>query len=279
MVVRAGGLLLIVYAGVCGMMFLRQESFVFFPERALVGTPADVGLRFESVRLATADGPALGAWWVPADQPRGALVFAHGNGGNISHRLSKLALLHGLGLSVLTFDYRGYGESQGRPSERGTYRDMDAAVDFVAREKNVPTARTLYVGESLGGAVAVECASRRPTGGLILESTFTSVPAMARHYYPWLPVRLLLTIRYDSLALIPSVTCPTLVLHSPDDDIVPYAMGRELFAAAREPKAFVDLRGGHNGGGISVSPNAQEALATFMDAVLGPRASSGPGPS
>lgn len=270
MVAVAGGLLLLGYAGVCGVIFLRQESFVFFPERALAGTPADAGLRYEPVRLRTADGLALGAWWVPAQRPRGALVFAHGNAGNISHRLDKLAFLHGIGLSVLAFDYRGYGESQGRPSEPGTYRDMDAAVEFVAREKGFPPSRTLYLGESLGGAVAVEAASRRPPAGLILESTFTSVHAMARRYYPWLPARLLLTIRYDSLSRMPDVACPTLILHSPDDDIVPYAMGRELFAASREPKAFADLVGGHNSGGFATSPQAQEALGALLDAVLGP---------
>ncbi|MBZ5587738.1 MAG: alpha/beta hydrolase [Acidobacteriia bacterium] len=252
------------------MIFLRQESFVFFPERAIAGTPVDVGLRYEPVRLQTADGLALGAWWIPAERPRGALVFAHGNGGNISHRIDKLALLHGLGLSVLAFDYRGYGESQGRPSEQGTYRDMDAAVGFVTGDKGVPPARVLYLGESLGGAVAVEAASRRPPAGLVLESSFTSVHAMARRYYPWLPARLLVTIRYDSLSRMRDVACPTLIIHSPDDDIVPYAMGRELFAAARQPKAFADLSGGHNSGGIAVSPEAQEALAAFVGAVLGP---------
>jgi len=257
------------YAAVCGLMFLKQESFVFFPERALAGTPADAGLRYEPAALRTSDGVALGAWWVPAEAPRGALVFAHGNGGNRSHRLAKLRLLHDLGLSVLAFDYRGYGESQGRPSEEGTYRDMDAAVEFVTREKGFPPTGVIYLGESLGGAVAVEAATRRPPAGLVLESTFTSVAAMARRYYPWLPVRLLVTIRYDSLSRIRGVRCPVLVLHSPDDDLVPYEMGRELFAAAPEPKAFAGLVGGHNGGGIAASPDARRALDAFLRTALG----------
>jgi fermentation-respiration switch protein FrsA (DUF1100 family) len=267
-VVAVGLLLAVGYVGVCGLMVLRQESFVFFPERAMAGTPADVGLRYEAVRLRTADGLSLAAWWVPADSARGALVFAHGNGGNISHRLEKLRLLHELGLSVLAFDYRGYGESEGRPSEQGTYRDMDAAIDDVVQERKVPLGRLLYLGESLGGAVAVEAASRRPPAGLILESTFTSAPAMARLYYPWLPVRLLLTIRYDSLARVRGLACPLLAFHSPDDDIVPYSMGLELFDAAPQPKTFVDLSGGHNGGGIAASANARAALEEFIGAVL-----------
>jgi fermentation-respiration switch protein FrsA (DUF1100 family) len=260
--------LLVGYVGVCGVMFMRQESFVFFPEQALAGRPSDVGLRYEEVRLRTADGLTLGAWWIPAERPQGALVFAHGNGGNISHRLDKVTLLHKLGLSVLAFDYRGYGESEGKPSEEGTYRDMDTAVAFVMREKACPAGRLLFYGESLGGAVAVEAASRQQPTGLILESTFTSVPAMARLYYSWLPTGLFLKIRFDSLARIPAVNCPKLILHSPDDDIVPYAMGRELFAAASEPKAFADLRGGHNSGGIADSPLARSALEAFLHAVL-----------
>ncbi len=257
------------YAAVCGVMFLKQESFIFFPERALAATPADAGLAFEPLRLRTSDGATIGAWWIPAEPARGALVFAHGNGGNRSHRLAKVRLLHDLGLSVLAFDYRGYGDSDGRPSERGTYRDMDAAIDFVTGERGVPPARVVYMGESLGGAVAVEAAARRPAGGLIVESSFTSVPAMARRYYPWLPVRLLLTVRYDSLARIRGLTCPVLVLHSPDDDVVPYEMGRELCAAAPEPKAFAELAGGHNGGGITASPAARRALAAFLAGALG----------
>ena len=268
--VVAGALLVVLIAGACGVMFLRQESFVFFPERALTGTPADLGLPYESVQLRTADGLALGAWWVPSDRARGALVFAHGNGGNISHRLDKLRLLHTLGIAVLAFDYRGYGESEGRPSEDGTYRDMDAAVGYAAIERGVPQSKLLYLGESLGGAVAVEAASRRAPAGLVLESTFTSVRAMARVHYPWLATRLFLTIRYDSLSRIRALACPVLILHSPDDDIVPYAMGRELFAAARGPKTFADLVGGHNGGGIVASPQARRAFEAFLDAVLGP---------
>jgi fermentation-respiration switch protein FrsA (DUF1100 family) len=227
-----------------------------------------VGLQYEPVRLRTADGLDIAGWWIPAERPRGVVVFAHGNAGNVSHRLEKLRVLRGLGVSVLAFDYRGYGESGGRPSERGTYRDMDAAIDFVTRERGFPLRRVVLLGESLGGAVAVEAASRRKAGGLILESTFTSVPAMARLYYPWLPVRFVVTIRYDSLSRMSGVSCPVLVLHSPDDDVVPYSMGRELFAAARGPKAFADLVGGHNGGGIAASPGARSALDAFLASAL-----------
>jgi uncharacterized protein len=251
-------------------MFIRQESFVYFPEKGLSATPQALGLPYQDLRLQTADAVSLGAWWVPAGEPRGAVILAHGNAGNISHRLDKVELFHALGLSVLCFDYRGYGESQGLPSEEGTYRDMDAAVAFATERLGISLARTVYFGESLGGAVAVEAASRRQPGALVCESTFTSLPAMARRHYPWLPARLLLRLRYDSLSRIPSVRCPVLILHGPEDDIVPFDMAVSLLGAAREPKSFAKLEGGHNDGGITASPAAQAALRLLMDQVLGP---------
>jgi fermentation-respiration switch protein FrsA (DUF1100 family) len=250
-----------------GWMIWGQESFIFFPDRAMAGTPALAGLRFEEVALRTADGPVLAGWWVPAERPRGAVIFCHGNAGNISHRLDRLSQFRDLGLSVLAFDYRGYGASQGRPTEEGTYRDMDSAVEHVERARGLSPHRTLFWGESLGGAVAVEAATRHPCAGVVLESTFTSVPEMARLYYAWLPARLL-TIRYDTLGRLPSLAVPLLVLHSPEDDIVPFAMGERLYAAARPPKALVRLRGGHNDGGLPACPEATDLVRRWLEDVL-----------
>ena len=267
-------LVVIVYVGICALMFFRQESLVYFPDKHVRATPADVGLAFDSVTLRTADGESLGAWWVPAPRARGALILCHGNAGTLAERLPLMLLCGRLGLSVMAFDYRGYGASTGTPTEQGTYRDMDAAVAETAR-RGVSQARTIFFGESLGGAVAVEAASRLPCAGLVLESTFTSVPDVARHYYPWLPAGLLLRIRYDSAARITGLRCPKLFMHGPQDDIIPYVMGRRLFEAAPEPKLFGDLQGGHNDGGVAASEAAQAVLARWLDGVLGPR-QSGP---
>lgn len=256
-------------AGLLALMVFRQESMVFFPEKELPATPATFRLPYEEVRLWTEGGPSLGAWWIPAKNPRGAAVFAHGNAGNIAHRIDKGALLRGAGLSVLLFDYRGFGTSGGSPTEMGTYRDMDAALGHVRSVRGFPAERTLLWGESIGAAVAVEAATRYACGGLVLESGFTSLPAMARAIYPWLP-GFLVRLRYDSLGRIPGVGSPKLILHGPGDEIVPYRMGRELFAASGDPKRFADLRGGHNDGGILASPEAQEALREFLDEVFGP---------
>jgi hypothetical protein len=251
-------------------MFFGQESFVFFPDPRVTAEPDAAGMPFERVTLRTADGERISAWWIPADGVRGAVVLAHGNAGNISHRLDKAALFRSLRLSALLFDYRGYGESSGEPSEAGTYLDMAAAVEHATVTRAIPPDRLVYYGESLGGAVAVDAALRARPAGLVLESTFTSIPAMARVHYPWLPAGPLLKIRYDSLKKLGRVGCPVLILHSPDDEIVPYAMGKTLFEAAAAPKAFADLEGGHNDGGACSSPGAREKLEKFLDEVLDP---------
>ncbi len=274
-VVVASVVLLAVGAGLWSL-YRRQDSLVFFPDKRVRFTPGDLGMPFEDVRLTTADGVALAAWWIPAPSSRAALVFCHGNAGNMGDRVSKVRLFHDLGLSVLAFDYRGYGASAGTPSEAGTTRDMEAAVAHVRSARGLPPERTVFYGESLGGAVAVAAAARHRPAALVLESTFTSAREMARRHYPLVPSALV-RVGYDSMALIGAVTCPVLILHGRRDTVVPYAMGEALFRAAREPKYFAALEGDHNAGGIVVSGEAFEALARFLDALVGPRAGASPG--
>jgi len=251
-----------------GLAFSRQGSLVYFPDRHLRLTPADLGMAFEDVRLVTADGVALSAWWIPSPRSRGALVFAHGNAGNMGDRVGKLRLFLGMGLSVMAFDYRGYGGSEGSPSEEGTARDMDAAVAHVRDVRGVPPERTIFYGESLGGAVAIAAAAKHSPGALVVESTFTSVRDLAHRHYPFVP-GWLVRFGYDSRSLIATLTCPKLILHGPRDTIVPFAMGEELFRVAPEPKRFATLPGDHNSGGILESPEAFQALAALLRDVLG----------
>ena len=257
----AGGLVVL-------LIVLGQERFVFYPARRVAETPDRIGRRWEPVRLRTDDGVELGAWWVPALHARGAAVLCHGNAGTIADRLGTIYVLGELGLSVLAFDYRGYGSSGGEPSEEGTYRDADAALRHLAAERGVPASRTVLYGESLGGAVAIEAANRHRPAALVVESTFTSARAMAAAHFPLLPGFLLRRVRYDSLARVATLRCPLLVLHAPDDTVVPYRMGRTLFDAAPGPKAFADLEGDHNDGGLLISPAAQAALRSFLDTHL-----------
>lgn len=251
-----------------GLAVLRQESLVYFPDRHVRVTPADLGMAFDEVRLLAGDGVALSAWWIPSPRSRGALIFAHGNAGNMGDRVDKLRLFRALGLSALAFDYRGYGQSEGSPSEEGTARDMDAAVAWVRDTKGVPLERTIFYGESLGGAVAIAAAAREHPGALVVESTFTSIRDLARRHYPFVP-GWLVRIGYDSRSRIATLACPKLILHGPRDTIVPFAMGEELFRAALAPKYFASLTGDHNSGGILESPEAYEAFATLLRNVLG----------
>ncbi len=258
-------LLLLVAA--LGWMWLRsfERSNLYFPEREIVYFPKAYGLPYEEVWLAAKGGPQLNAWFLPAKAEGLTLLFCHGNGGNISHRLEKARRLIGLGLNIFLFDYAGYGQSEGRPSEQATYRDAEAAYAHLVETRGIPPEKIVLYGESLGAAVAVELALRRPCRALILESPFTSTVAMGEHLLPWLPVRFMVRTRYDNLAKIPRVKVPLLILHSPDDDIVPYAMGRALYEAARSEKKFIELKGGHNDGTEAAGPIYTEAIRKFVE--------------
>lgn len=252
------GLLVIGYFGLTALLFFWQERLIYFPTRAWAGTPSDVGLAYEEVWLEAADGVKLSAWFVPSASPRGVVLFFHGNAGNISHRLESLALFHRLGLSTLIVDYRGYGRSEGSPAEQGTYLDAEAAWRHLVEERQVSPPKIILFGESLGGAVAARLAQTHSPGALILLSTFTSIPDMGAQAYPFLPVRLLARVNYNTQARLPEIHCPVLIVHSPDDEVVPYSHGQRLFAAANAPKEFLELQGGHNEG-IVISAAQYEA--------------------
>jgi len=224
-----------------------ERSFIYFPDRDLIADPAYVGLPFEEVSFAASDRVQLHGWFVPGEKEVTWLWF-HGNAGNISHRLENLKLLHDeLGVSVFLFDYRGYGRSEGTPSEEGTYRDGEAALAYLRSREDVDPDRIIYFGRSLGAGIAVELAMGHPPFALILESPVPSIPELARRHYPFLPVWPLLRTKYDSLAKIEKVATPLLVLHGDRDDVVPFGAGRKLFEAANEPKEFYTIQGaGHN---------------------------------
>jgi len=253
-----------VYAGISLSLFLLQDRLVFYPTAQLDATPAAIGLDYEEVRVTTRAGHRLHGWFVPGPGERTVLFF-HGNAGNISHRLESLAIFHRLGLSTFLFDYSGYGESEGSPSEAQTYDDAESAWSHLVTTRSIEPGRIVLFGRSLGGAVAAWLAARVTPAALIVESTFTSVPDMAAKLYPWLPVRLLARIRYDARAHVAAAHAPVLVAHSPGDEVVPYAHGRALYEAAPEPKAFLELRGGHNDGFIVTGEDYMLGLARFLE--------------
>ena len=226
-----------------------ERSQVYHPDPVLTSTGAELGRPFEDVSFKASDGAELNGWFFPAatNAPRRhlAVLVCHGNAGNIGHRLDTYAALLETGVNVFAFDYRGYGRSRGRPSEEGTYRDAQAAYAWL-RQKGFAGTNIVAYGGSLGGGVAAELAVRETVGGLVLQSTFTSVTDMGAELFPWLPVRWLSTIRYDTRSKLPRLHVPVLVMHSPADEMIAIHHGQANFAAANEPKLFWEIRGDHN---------------------------------
>jgi fermentation-respiration switch protein FrsA (DUF1100 family) len=259
----AGG----VYLGFSALLFFNQERLLFLPgvpTREVMTTPSAIDLPYEPVTLTTVDGERLDAWLIPAAGARATLLFCHGNAGNISHRLDSLRLFHDLGLTTLIFDYRGYGRSTGRPSEAGTYRDAEAAWQYLTQQRRVPAGEIILFGRSLGAAVVAELATHHRPAALIVESAFTSVPEMAAHLYPYFPARWLARLHYATVDDLPAAPCPVLVVHSREDEIIPFGHGERLYAAAREPKRLLELHGDHNGGFLI----SRELYLAGLDAFL-----------
>ncbi|MGE5238946.1 MAG: alpha/beta hydrolase, partial [Chloroflexota bacterium] len=236
------------YCVLVAVAYFTQGRMLYYPTRELEATPADIGLGFEEVTVRTRDGVALSTWYVPSRTERGIVVFCHGNAGNISHRLDSIRIFHDLGMSVLIFDYRGYGKSEGSPTEQGTYLDAEAVWEYLVNLKGILPGKIVIFGRSLGGAVAAHLAATREAAALIVESGFTSVPDLGARHFPYLPVRLISRFGYRTIEKVQRTDIPKLFIHSPQDEIVPYSQGLELFARAAEPKEFLEITGGHNDG-------------------------------
>lgn len=259
--------LCLLYAGMALLLYAFQKHLIYFPTRHLAATPQDIGLGYEDVFFVTDDGYRLHGWYLPTDPRQPTVLFFHGNAGNISHRLDTLRLFHQLGLNTLIFDYRGYGHSEGSPSERGTFLDAVAARRYLLQNRGVPREKIVLFGRSLGAAVATWLATRRTPGALIVESAFTSIPELAAKLYPFLPVRLLSRYQYNNVELIAEVACPVLVVHSYADEIVPFAHGRALYEAAPEPKHLLVIQGSHNEGFLVSKKHYLRGISSFFDTV------------
>ncbi len=259
------------YGVLCLYLFVIQSKLLYYPNlpsRKLTASPADIGLEYEPVSITTSDGIEIHGWFIPAKEERGTLLFFHGNAGNISHRLDSLKIFHDLGLSTLIVDYRGYGRSQGSISEQGTYFDAEAAWNYLTETRNIPAQKIVVFGRSLGAAIAAYVTSRQSPGALILESAFTSVPDMAARLYPVFPVRLLSRFQYNTKKMLLSVSSQVLIIHSPDDDIIPYENGQNLYNSAREPKEFLEIRGRHNDGFLVSGRTYIDGIDNFIEASL-----------
>jgi fermentation-respiration switch protein FrsA (DUF1100 family) len=260
------------YGGMCCALFCGQGKFVYYPLREVEMTPADVGLAFEKIDLRTADGETLAAWFVPAAETNrnGLTVLkCHGNAGNLGHRVWAFQVLHSMGFNVMIFDYRGFGESSGTPSEKGTYLDADAAWTYLTKQRGIAQDQIVLYGRSLGAAVASRLAGKVTPRLLVLESGFTSAGDMARAMFPWLPAKILCRYAYDTRKHLGGVSCPVLIAHSRQDEIIPFAHAPKLIAAVKGPSLLIELSGGHNTGGLEAQPGYQKV---FRDIAMNPAA-------
>lgn len=230
-------------------VYVMQERIVFLPDlpgRAIAATPDAFGFDYTDVQLETSDGVRLHGWYVNAEDAKGTVLFLHGNAGNISHRIDSIEIFNALGVDVFIIDYRGYGRSEGKISERGAYLDAQAAYRYLVDERSIDPSHIVIFGRSLGGAIAAQLAATHAAGALIVESSFTSAADMAAELYPFLPARLLLRLEFPVAEHVAAATAPVLIVHARDDEIIPFAMGQKLFDAAAEPKAFLAIEGDHN---------------------------------
>lgn len=239
-------LVLLVFFSIFAYVKYFEKRGIYYPVKEISYTPAQVDIKYEDVFFQANDGIKLNGWFLSAPNPRGTLLFCHGNAGNIGHRLEIIKIFLMLNLNVFIFDYRGYGRSQGTPSELGLYRDAQAAFDYLVNQKEIDEDNIIIYGKSIGANVAVDLASKVKARALISESGFTSAVEMCKKLFPYLPVTWLISIEYDSLKKIKDITIPKLIIHSQDDEIIPFRQGEMLFQAAASPKEFYQMRGGHN---------------------------------
>ncbi len=265
MIVSIISLLLIAYLGLGLVLYFMQPSFAFSPTRKVLYNPGDIGLEYEKIQFRTPDHLVLSGWYIPAKDAQFTILLCHGNGGNIAYTLDSIITFNELGLNCLIFDYRGYGASQGKPTEEGTYIDVQAAYDWLIKEKKLQPSDIILCGKSLGGSIAAHLASNVDARGLIIESSFTSYADIGQKFYPYMPVRLFARYGFKTRDYLKKVNCPVLIIHSRSDEIVPFELGLRLYEeAAKEPKEFLEIFGGHNDGFLHSGQVYREGLNNWI---------------
>jgi len=267
---KASALGISAYLAFCAMIYFMQPGMIFYPnmpDRKLVTTPANIGLEYYDVDLTTKDNIKLHGWFIAGSKthkPKHTLLFFHGNAGNISHRLDSIKLFHQLGLNVFIIDYRGYGQSAGKISEKGMYHDAEAAWLYLTEQQNIKPENIIIFGRSLGGAIAAWLASQHTPAALIIESSFSSVESMGKRFYPFLPVKLISRFHFNTEEYTREVQCPVLITHSRNDEIIPYEESQKIYNSATEPKQFLHMQGGHNDGFLVSGQNYIQGLQSFI---------------
>lgn len=242
---------IVLFLAFSAYLYFNQSKMIFYPTSDFAVTPEEVGIKAEDVFIPVDENEKIHGWYFSSSDSGNsksnlAFLFFHGNGGNISHRFTTVSALTEMGLNLFMIDYRGYGKSDGKPGEQNMYDDAIAAYNWLINEKHYQPDQIVIFGRSLGGAVAIELATRVKCRSLLVESSFTSIYGMARKLFPYFPVKFLLRYDFGSIDRIGKISCPIAIVHSPEDDIIPFEMGKELYAAANEPKEFLEISGLHN---------------------------------
>jgi len=256
--------LFVAYWGLGVILYFMQPQFLYSPVREVPYTPDELGLDFEDVVFQSEDGLKLNGWYVPAGNSNLTVLFCHGNGGNMMHCLDSINILYNLGLNCFIFDYRGYGKSDGKPSEEGTYLDARAAYEWLTDVKKISPDNIIIFGRSLGGSIATQLASKVKAKSLIVESAFTSYADIGKKFYPYMPVRWFARFNYNTIDYIKAVHCPVMIIHSRNDEVVPFEFGLELYEASNEPNKFVEIFGSHNDGFLVSSERYKTAWLNWL---------------
>ena len=245
--------------------FATQSYFVYKPDKEIINDPFNIRLYFEEIIFKASDGTSLSGWFVPVKNHKGVILVLHGKSGNISTRLTFLNYFsRKLGLSTFIIDYRGYGKSEGRPSEKGTYLDAEAAWKYLTEVKKIKPGNIIIFGRSLGGPIAARLAGKVKARALILESTFTTIKEIVTQMYPYLPVKRFFRFEYPTIDYLKEVEGPVLIIHSSEDDYIPFSHATKLYSAANKPKQFLKIKGLHSTNYLKSEDIYIEGIKSFL---------------
>jgi fermentation-respiration switch protein FrsA (DUF1100 family) len=245
--------------------FITQSYFVYRPDREIIKDPFSIRLYFEEIMFKASDGTGLSGWFVPVKNHKGVILVLHGKSGNISTRLTFLYYFsRKLGLSTFIIDYRGYGKSEGRPGEEGTYLDAEAAWKYLTEIRKIKPGDIIIFGRSLGGPIAARLAGKVKARALILESTFTTIKDIVTQMYPYLPVKRFFKFEYPTIDYLEKVQSPVLIIHSSEDDYIPFSHAMKLYSAANKPKQFLKIKGSHSNNYLKSEDIYIEGIKSFL---------------
>ncbi len=254
------------YIVLIALIYIFQSKLIYFPSKNVDINPKTIGLEYESIMFESNDKTKLHAWYIPKKDAKITLFFLHGNGGNISHRLDSIKFFNSLGMNVFIFDYRGYGNSEGNANEKNTYDDAKTAWRYLLKNKNIKDKDIILFGRSLGGTIAAKLGSELKPKAIILESTFSTTKELASDMFPFFP-KFLIHFKYETTKYLKNINYPILIVHSEDDNIIPFKYGEAVFKNANEPKTFVKIRGDHNYGFIKSKHIYIPALKKFLQEI------------